>query len=178
MKSIKTVLGVLLATALFAFTTGAATNAPVVTQTPVATSDWTLSLSGAGSVGVDSDADAAFGTEFELGHDGKLILPFNGGIRQGIAWSDTDGSAWNFSTKLFADVPVLRLGSVQFDVGANVGALYGDTDTVWTAAPEAVVRLYLKEDVDVFLRAEYPFDLDKLEAVKTVSLALGIRVRF
>lgn len=174
-------LGVLLAiTALFAITAGAApTNAPVATATPTL-GPWTLSVEGGGSTALTGDKDSVVGATFELGHDGKFVVPFVGGLRQSIGWEDSDGANWAFGTKLFADVPVLKLGkNVQVDVGGNVGLLYGtERETLWTISPEVVARLYLKKDVDLFVRVEYPYDLTNGRSQDTLTYAVGLRVRF
>ncbi len=181
MKVIKS-LGVLLATtALFAITAGAATNAPVVTATPDL-GPWTLSVAGGGNTTWNDTAegtDTAVGATFELGHDGKFIVPFVAGLRQSVGWGDSEGSNWQFGTKLFADVPVLKLGnSVQFDVGGNAGLLYGNQTPVWVAAPEVVGRVYLTRNVDLFGRVEYPFNLNEGKADESLVYSLGLRVRF
>lgn len=178
MKYIKTLVGVLFATVLFTTAAGAATNVPVAT----ATQDlglWTLSVAGGGSTSLNNDGtDTIVGATFEVGHDGKFIVPFVAGIRQNITWSDGNGSNWQFATKLFADVPVLKLGNnVQFDVGANVGILYGNRTLEWVASPESVIRLYLKRDVDLFVRVEYPFSLNEVEALDVLTYGIGLRVR-
>lgn len=180
MKYVK-LMGVLFATVLFATAVVAAPS----TNDPVATADstlgtWTLSLAGNGSANLGgSDIDgSAVGGEFQLGRAVTLVTPAEIGIRQGIGWSDVNGSSWLFSTKAYSDWTVLRLGNLQFDAGGNVGLTYGNTKPVWTAAPEVVARLYLKKDVDVFTRVEYPFDLTDGKAADRLGITLGLRVRF
>lgn len=177
MKLIKS-LGVLLATTtLFAITVGAATNAPVVTETPTL-GLWTLSISGGGSTSLTGDKNSVVGGEFALGHSGEFVLPMEVGVRQNVGWSDSDGSSWLFSTKAFVDWTVLKLGNLEFDAGGNVGMLYGNRTPVWVAAPEVVARLYLKTDVDVFARVEYPFNLNDGKTDESLVYSLGLRVRF
>jgi hypothetical protein len=179
MKLIKS-LGVLLAiTALFAITAGAATtNAPVATATPTL-GPWTLSVEGGGSTALTGDKDSVVGATFELGHNGKFIVPFVGGLRQSVGWEDSDGANWKFGTKLFADVPVLKLGkNVQLDVGGNAGILYGNCSPEWTISPEVVTRLYLKKDVDVYLRVEYQYNLTTGKSQDTLVYGIGLRIRF
>jgi hypothetical protein len=66
-------------------------------------------------------------------------------------------------------------------LGGNIGATYGNTPLVWKAAPEGVVRLYLKQDVDLFGRVEYPFALNGSSspvAQNSLVYTLGLRVKF
>lgn len=177
MKLIKS-LGVLLATtALFAITAGAATNAPVVTATPDL-GPWTLSVAGGGSSSVTGNKNSAVGLEFELGHSGQFILPLTAGVRQGLNYSNSEGSTWVLNTKVFSDWTLLKLGNFEFDAGGNVGINYGNTTLTWTASPEVVTRLYLKKDVDLFGRVEYPFNLTEGRGNESLTYAIGLRVRF
>lgn len=177
MKCIK-LIGVLFATVLLASAAFAAptTNAPASDVF----SGWTLSLSGQGASALNGSKldHSAIGGEFELGHDGKFILPLNAGVRQGIGYSDGDGANWLFSTKVYSDWTLIRLGNLQLDAGGNAGLAYGNQPLKWTAAPEVVGRLYLKKDVDVFGRVEYPFDLNKGRAENSLTYTLGVRIRF
>jgi hypothetical protein len=182
MKYIKTLVGALVATALLVTVASAApsTNAPLATPASDL-GQWTLSLSGGGSTALGGDAKdvgSAVGGEFQLGHDAKIILPAEVGLRQSIGYSDVNGSSWLFGTKAYTDWTVLRLGNLQFDAGGNVGLTYGNTTPKWTAAPEIVSRLYLKKDVDVFARVEYPFNLTDGKAENRLTYVLGVRVRF
>jgi opacity protein-like surface antigen len=180
MKYMK-LLGVLVASVLLATSVVAApaTNAPAADS---GLGQWTLSLSGAGSTSLTSDSkydSSAVGAQFELGHDGKFILPLTAGVRQGVAWGDSDGSEWQFTTRVFNDWTLIRLGNLQLDAGGNVGLNYGTKgEPRWVAAPEVVGRLYLKKDVDMFARVEYPFDLNAGRAENTLTYVLGVRIRF
>jgi hypothetical protein len=178
MKYMKFVMAALVAAALLVSTTLAATNAPLASA--AADNQWTFSLAGGGSSALTGDNASAVGLNLELGHAGKLVLPMNAGVRQGVGYADADGadSTWVLSTKLFSDWTVLKLGNLQFDVGGNAGINYGNTTLTWTAAPEAVVRLYLKKDVDVFGRVEYPFNLNEGRSQQQLVYVLGVRVGF
>lgn len=181
MKYIKTLVGALLATALLVTVASAApsTNAPLAAPASDL-GQWTLSLSGGGStaLGGADKTSSAIGGEFQLGHDAKIILPAEVGLRQSIGYSDVNGSSWLLGTKAYTDWTVLKLGNLQFDAGGNIGLTYGNTTPIWTAAPEIVGRLYLKKDVDVFTRVEYPFNLTDGKAENRLTYVLGIRVRF
>jgi len=183
MKYIKTLVGALLATALLVTVATAApsTNAPLATPTDSKLGEWTLSLSGGGSTALGGDAKnvgSAIGGEFQLGHDAKIILPAEVGLRQSIGYSDVKGSSWLFGTKAFTDWTIVKFGNVEFDAGGNIGLSYGNTTPKWTAAPEVVGRLYLKKDVDFFARVEYPFNLTDGKSENRLTYVLGIRVRF
>jgi hypothetical protein len=179
MRYIKFALAALFAAALLTTTTLAATNTTVVAAPASDLGQWTFSLGGGGTTTLGAGSDTAVGVQFELGHDEKLLLPLTAGLRQGVAWDESDGSNWKFSTRLFSDWTVLRLGNIQLDVGGNTGLNYGTTGAPkWVAAPEVVGRLYLKEDIDTFVRVEYPFDLTEGHAENALTYTLGVRIRF
>jgi len=181
MKYIKTLVGAFLAAALFATAAVAApsTNAPLVSP-PASLGEWTLSLAGGGSTafnGTDTDATVV-GGEFQIGHAGKLILPLEAGVRQSIGYANDGGSSWLLSTRVYSDWVLFKYGNLQLDAGGNVGVVYGNTTLKWVAAPEVVGRLYLKKDVDLFARVEYPFNLNEGKAENRLDYTLGVRVRF
>jgi len=183
MKYIKTFVGALVAVALFAVTAVSAapsTNAPIVSS-DAGLGPWTFSLSGAGSTAINNNkvSDSAVGGEFQIGHDaGKLILPLEVGVRQSIAYADANGSEWLLGTKAYSNWTLIKLGNLEADGGGNVGLSYGNQPLNWTAAPELIGRIYLKNDVDLFAGAEYPFDLNALKAVGNLNYKIGLRVRF
>jgi len=183
MKYLKTLLGVLFACSLFTVTAlGQTTNAPstdgVLASPASGLGDWTLSLSGNGSVPTKGDAPDVFGGQIAIGHLGQLVLPIEVGVRQSAAYSSGDAGTL-LSTKPFIDWTLLKFGSLEFDLGGNFGVTYGNTPLTWTAAPEGVVRLYLKRDVDLFGRLEYPFALNSNNApVAQDALVYTIGIRF
>lgn len=179
MKYIKTLVGALLATALFATVAVAApsTNAPVASASDEL-GTWTLSLSGNGSTDLKGDNGSAVGGEIQVGKSVTLVTAAEFGLRQGIGYADKGANNWLLSTKAYSDWTVVKLGNLQFDAGANVGINYGNTKSTWSAAPEVVGRIYLKKDVDFFARVEYPFDLTNGKATDSLAYTLGIRVRF
>lgn len=192
MKCVKWLVGSFVATVLLATVVVAApsTNAPIVNSLDA--SQWTLSLAGVGSSQTTETKNSALGGELSLGHTGKLILPIEVGIRQGFSYDSANASKctstpqdantktenYSFSTRGFVDVTVLKLGNLEFDAGANLGTRYGDTRMDFTAGPEGVVRLYLKEDIDIFGRAEYRFDLASATSENKLRYVLGVRVKF
>jgi len=171
----------LFVTSTFAAGTVSATkDAPVAVESfvdPVAPGSWVISLGGVGSTETTGNGDTVFGVDLSVGHTGNLLLPFEGGVRQGISYD----SGAVFSTKLYADWTLFSFASNRIDVfaGANAGVTYGDISAVWTAAPETGLRFWVKHDVAVLFRAEFPFRLnDDAEYTDTVKYFLGFQVSF
>jgi len=138
---------------------------------------WVVSLGGTGSTVTVEDHDTAIGADLSVGYTGKLLLPLEAGLRQGFSY---DNSAV-FSTKAYADFTLFSFANKAFDVfvGGNVGAVYGDTQLGWVAAPEGGLRWWVKEDVSVLLRAEAPFQLNNNSGfTDNVRYFLGFQVRF
>jgi hypothetical protein len=181
MKYIKTLVGVFVALALFATVASAAPSTNLVATTTETLSPWTFSLSGQGNSTLNNNStykSSNVGAEFQLGYITKIVLPAEVGLRQTIGYSDSQGANWNLSTKTFSDWTIIRVGNLEADAGGNFGTSYGNQVGDWTAAPEVVGRLYLKKDVDVFGRVEYPFDLTKGTSENTLVYSIGLRVRF
>jgi hypothetical protein len=161
-------------------TVSASTNAPVSVETvavPVTPNAWVISLGGTGNTVTINDHDTTVGADISVGRTGTLLLPLEGGVRQGFSYDSTAV----FSTKLYANWTLFSFATDRVDVfaGANAGATYGDIQTVWTAAPEAGLRLWVKQDVAVLLRAEFPFQLnDGAEFTDSVRYFLGFQVRW
>jgi hypothetical protein len=138
---------------------------------------WVISLGGSGSTATIDDHSTAIGADISVGYTGKLLLPLEAGLRQGFSY---DNSAV-FSTKAYADFTLFSFANKAFDVfvGGNVGAVYGDTQLGWVAAPEGGLRWWVKEDVSVLLRAEAPFQLNNDAGfTDNVRYFLGFQVRF
>lgn len=155
----------------------ASTNAVVVTE--ASAEKWTVSLGGAGQTVTTGDNATAFGAELSIGRTGHLILPLEVGVRQGVSY-DGDNSTV-FYTKLYSDWTVLSLAqnTLDFFGGANVGLTYGDVQAIWTAAPEVGLRWWLKKDVALVGRAEFPFRLnDEAKFTESVAYWVGFRVDF
>ena len=171
----------LLTTSTFAADVSANTNAPVAVETvaaPVTPSYWVVSLGGVGETVTTGDTDTVFGADLSVGYTGKLLLPLEAGVRQGVSY---DGDSTVFSTRLYGDWTLVSVAKDTVDVfvGANAGLTYGDLQTVWTAAPEAGVRWWVKDDVAVLFRAEFPFRLnDGAEYTDSVRYFLGFQVKF
>lgn len=171
----------LLGTSTFAAdTVSASTNAPVAVETvaaPVSANAWVISLGGTGNTATIGGHDTTIGADLSIGRTGHLLLPLEGGLRQGFSY---DSSAV-FSTRLYADWTLFSFATDRVDVfaGANAGVTYGDIQSVWTAAPETGFRLWVKHDVAVLFRAEFPFQLnDDAEFTDSVRYFLGFQVKF
>jgi hypothetical protein len=186
MKLFKSLLGVVvLATSLFTVSAfGADTNAVttvVVVKAPVSDlGQWTFGLAGAGVVGTSSDTSFNGGLSVELGHTGKFILPLEAGVRQGIGLNYDGNATWKLNTKVYTEWQLIKLGSFEFDAGANVGVSYGNQSLAWSLAPEATARLWLTQNVNTFLRGEYGFDIKSsgLSAQNALGVLFGVQVRF
>jgi hypothetical protein len=180
MKYIKpAVLGVLFAV-LFSITSAFAASAPIA-PTGHDLGQWSLSLSGAGAVTTATPSHLNAGVNLELGHTGDLILPLEFGVRQGLGYgADGSSSDWSFSTHLYNDWTLVKLGNLEFDAGVNGGVTYGNTPLAWSVAPEAVARLWLLKNVNTFLRGEFPFDISSngIHAENNVRLTFGLNIRF
>jgi hypothetical protein len=183
MKYIKTLVGSLVALAFLsvaAVQASADTNAVALTTTDTL-SPWTFSISGGGNTKLANDSayvDSTVGGTFDLGYSTKIVLPSQVGVRQSIGYSDASGATWNFDTKVYNDWTVFRVGNLELDGGGNIGASYGNQAYDWQVAPEAIARLYLKKDVDVFARVEYPYDITKGATENSLTYDIGLRVRF
>jgi len=181
MKYIKTLVGVFAALALFATVATAAPSTNLVATTTETLTPWTFSLSGQGNSTLNNNStykSSNVGAEFQLGYITKIVLPAEVGLRQAIGYSDSQGATWNLSTKAFTDLTIVRVGNLEAGAGGNFGTAYGSQTGDWTAAPEVVGRLYLKKDVDVFGRVEYPYDITKGASQDTLTYTIGLRVRF
>lgn len=155
----------------------ALTLASVADNQPTDDYGWVVSLGGSGSTVTVEDHDTAIGADLSVGYTGKLLLPLEGGIRQGFSY---DNSAV-FSTKAYADFTLFSFANKAFDVfvGGNVGIAYGDIQAAWTAAPEGGLRWWVKKDVAVLVRAEAPFQLDDgFRFTDNVRYFLGFQVKF
>jgi hypothetical protein len=171
MKKLITVIACMTALTLSAIAAGTNTNNSAPTES------WVLSLGGAGSTVTKGDTGTQFGVDLSLGHTGHLVLPLEAGLRQGVTY---DGSSTTIgTTKLYSDWTLFTvLKTLDVFVGGNVGLSYGNTTVLWTAAPEAGARLWLKKDVAVLARVEVPFDLNGGKYTDTLRYSLGVAVKF
>ena len=143
---------------------------------PVPAEAWTVSLGGVGSTVTSGDTATVFGVDLSIGRTGNLLLPVEGGIRQGVSY-DGDSTTLG-TTKVYLDWTLFTVKTVDVFVGGNAGVTYGNTKPQWEIAPEAGFRLWLKDDVAVLGRAEYPFDLDGWAEKDTLRYFLGLQVKF
>lgn len=141
---------------------------------------WTLSLGGSGGTTLSGDAKSAFGATIDLGHTGHLLLPLQGGLRQTFNYGDgEDGDAEVlFDSKLYLDATLFTIAKkVDVFAGGNVGIHYGNTPLLWQAAPEAGLRWWIKKDVSIVGRVEYPFDLNNGRAMEVLNYFLGFQIK-
>ena len=181
MKYIKTLVGAFVALALLATSVQAAPSTNTVSQVASDLGLWTFALSGQGNSTINNTStkvSSNIGAEFQLGYNTIVITPAEIGVRQGIGYADGNGASWAFSTKLYSDWKIIRVGNLEAAAGANVGAIYGSNPISYTASPEVVGRVYLKKDVNLFGRVEYPFDLSAGKAQDNLIYTIGLQVRF
>lgn len=167
-------LTILLAGILCALAITTSTLAAESTNAPADTA-WTLTLGGTGATTTSGNSQSAFGADLSIGHTGFLVLPLEAGVRQQVTYND---GATVLTTKLYGDWTLFSVSRLDLFAGANVGLSYGNTPLAWTAAPEAGVRLWIKKDVAVIGRVEYPFEINNLKPSNTLSYFLGIQVKF
>lgn len=139
--------------------------------------NWVMTLAGNGNTTLGSDGGTAVGGELGIGRTGKILLPVEAGLRQGFAYTFGDNNAL-FDTKVYFDVFPIKFKRFEVGAGVNAGSTWGNTPMVWSAAPEGVVRFYIKEDVAIFGRVEYPFDLGNNELGDRLNYVVGLMVRF
>lgn len=157
----------------------ASTNAPVVVETVKSAPEaWVVSLGGSGAQSTDV-SEGGFGIDLSIGRTGHLLLPLEAGIRQSVIFTDVNSDATTlFTTKVYGDWTLLTVKRLDVFAGANAGLTYGDTTPQWEIAPEAGVRLWVKDDVAILARAETPWNPDGWEYKDTVRYFLGFQVKF
>ena len=173
----------LLSSPVNAATVAADTNGPVIVESSVKSRDlvvptaWVVSLGGVGSTTTTGNSETVFGVDISIGYTTKLVLPLEAGVRQSISYD----SESVFNTRLYADWTLVSFAKDRVDlfVGGNAGATYGDVSLSWEAAPEAGFRLWVKEDVSILFRTEFPFRLDEgAEYTDSLRYFLGFQVKW
>jgi hypothetical protein len=139
---------------------------------------WTLSLGGSGATTTTGDSQTIFGTDLSLGRTGHLLLPLEGGLRQSFGYDSRDDGSVLFSTRLYLDATLLSYKKLDLFAGGSFGLTYGNTKPLWEAGPEAGLRFWLKKDVALLGRVEYPFDLDNGRSNDFLRYFLGIQAKF
>jgi hypothetical protein len=140
---------------------------------------WSLTLSGSGSTEIGSSKDSTINANIGLAHDINVILPGEVGVRQGVGYA-TKGESLTFDTEAFLNWQ-LRVGKVGLLAGPSIRFTYGDgQELTTTAGPEAQVRWYASEDVFVFGRANYDFQLQdrKNDDNDRLRYTLGVGFKF
>jgi len=190
MKLVKTLFGVLFATALFATSAVASDlKGPAFDSSKLFgfgtpnTDNWTLSISGGGATTTTGDSQSAFGFNTQLGHTDTVFVPGEVGIRQGLAWAtepNKNGGNWLLNTAVYQDWKVLSYKSLDLYAGGNASLGYGNRTPAWSIGPEVEARLWLKKDVYTFFRTEYNFDVtsDSITSQNTLEYILGLGFNF
>jgi hypothetical protein len=187
MKLVKTLIGVLFATALFATAAvasdlkGPAFNSSKLFGWGTTNAEnWTLSLAGGGATTTTGDSQSVLGVNIQLGHTDTIIVDGEVGIRQGINWASPYSGNWAFNTAIYQDWNILSYKSLSLYAGGNVGTIYGNRSMEWTLSPEVETRIWLKKDVYMFFRPEYAFDLNGsgLKSQDSLRYFLGVGFSF
>lgn len=139
---------------------------------------WTLSLGGSGATTTTGDSESIFGADISFGRTGHLLLPLEGGIRQSFGYDSSGEGTTLFTTRLYLDATLLSYKKLDLFAGGSAGLTYGNTKPLWEAGPEAGLRFWLKKDVAVLGRVEYPFDLDNGRSKDFLRYFLGLQVKF
>ena len=180
MKLVKTLLGVLFASALFTVTAIGATNS-VVATTPVHSDLWTATVGGAGTVQTTGEKNAVAGLNFSIARQTTLFFKSETGVRQSIGWGSSDNKnvgTWDLNTKVFNDWNILRVGNVQVLAGGNGGISYGNRTPAFTVAPEVEGRLWLKKDVYLGARVDYNFDVTNTSVKSQDNVGIAVFLGF
>jgi len=139
---------------------------------------WVFTLAGTGATTTTTDSQSAFGVDLSIGRTGHLLLPIEAGVRQGVAYASGDGGSAVLDTSLYSDWTLLTIKKVDLFAGGNIGLAYGNTPLSWTVAPEAGVRVWIKKNVALVGRLEYPFDINDGRAENTLRYVLGLAAKF
>jgi len=137
--------------------------------------EWVVSLGGAGATVTSGDTSTGFGADLSVGYTGKVLLPVEIGLRQGVTYSDNDTL---LSTRVYSDWTLFTVKNVDLFAGGAVGITYGNTKPIWTIAPEAGLRWWVKDDVAVIGRVEVPFDMVEWEYNDVLRYFIGFQVKF
>ena len=138
---------------------------------------WLLTLSGGGNTTLNSGGSTAIGLDVGVGKEGKILLPVEAGIRQGVHYV-SNGDDVVFDSKLYFDVFPIKFHRFEVGAGINGGVVYGNTPIVYSVAPEGVVRLWITEKAGIFGSVDYPFDLGKQVLGDRLTYKVGLIIRF
>lgn len=178
------IVGVFCAVLLTMSAFAASTNTPVTIKTVKAESpnSWVFSIGGSGATTTKGVSQSAFGADLSLGRTFTLLLPIEAGFRQSFGYASKDGGNVDFFTDIYVDGTLFTIKKVNVDVfvGGNAGLYYGNIPTTWTVAPEAGLRWWMKKDVALVGRVEYPFTVDSSMFKEDGALKyyLGVLVKF
>jgi hypothetical protein len=176
-------IALLLATSMFAYDIRAtdvpSTNKITAVESVKAPAEsWTLTLGGAGMTMLKGKSDSAVGLDVSIGRTGHLLLPVEAGVRQSFAYATPGDGTVLFNTKLYSDWTLLTVKRFDLFAGGNIGMAYGNIPLMFSAAPEAGLRCWIKKDVAIVGRVEYPFDLNNGCSRDALNYFLGVQVKF
>lgn len=168
-----------LAVAALLTTTAMAAN----TNSTFAPDQWRMSLAGSGTVQTEGPADAAVGLTLSLAREVTVVIPSELGVRQGIGWANVpndNAGTWGFSTTVFNDWRIFRIGSVELLAGGRIGAAYGNAPMSWAGGPEVEARLWMTKDAFTFVRGAYDFNISDsgFKSQDAVTLQIGVGFSF
>ena len=125
--------------------------------------DWEVSASGSGS-NDDSFDNGSGGLVGTVGYYPTDALEI--GVRQSISYVDLGGAhSWDGHSRIFTDLHLTETMARPY-VGVNVGYVYGQsTHETFEAAPEAGIKIYLREKAFLEFHVEYQFFLDEDKTV-------------
>jgi hypothetical protein len=114
-----------------------------------------LSVGGSGTTSVDT-SNTSFGANVGVSYEGLFNVPLEVGVRQGINYSDVDGSTVGGSTGVALDLNFYASKRLAVFGGVATDVRYADgVNLAWFAGPEAGVKVYLFQEVFVFGRVNY-----------------------
>ncbi|HEV2293737.1 MAG TPA: hypothetical protein VGR35_07765 [Tepidisphaeraceae bacterium] len=148
---------------------------PAAAQAQFDEGDWEVLIAGSGSSSDDFD-NTALSVGFSVGYFFNDNL--EAGIRQTVAFSDTEGGGSDFagSTTAFLDYH-FDMDNWQPFVGAFVGYAYGDAvdeDGVW--GPEGGVKYFVNSTTFVAFTVQYVIGFDSdTEEFFNYQLSVGWR---
>ena len=121
--------------------------------------------------------ESDLGLTIGLGRKGQLGLPTEYGVRQSFDYND-DNTDVSFRTALYNDWTLVKFNRFDVFAGANVAIQYGDIQEQFTASPEAGIRAWLSNRINLFVLGEYPFDIRTGQPKDEIKGEVGLSATF